>query len=313
MRILVLTGLAVAAMAASVLYASSAQRTTARDHGNETRTTQSVLSEVYRSSSALDTFALTGNPETLDGSRSLPSGAWRQACARQRGSARDEPTERGLVEQQGEHVQSALAAATRSLSAPSVRERLPALRAGADARHHLVDEITDLNAALHARQRRRQADEDGRVALVAPLLILGLGLVFGGAAFVVARRERARVREQQRYRTRQERFGEAMQVSESQAEAHGLLKSHLERSIAGTTITVINRNNSADRLEASTAAPGGLGAGGAAAAGAPALLPGRPPEPAVRQGGDDEVLTLRAVRRLAESPPPASRCSSAAR
>ncbi len=251
MRILVLTGLAVAAMAASVLYASSAQRTSARDHGNETRTTQSVLSEVYRSSSALDTFALTGNPETLV-DRELALKRLEASLREATRSARDEPTERGLVEQQGEHVQSALAAATRSLSAPSVRERRAALRAGADARHHLVDEITDLNAALHARQRRRQADEDGRVALVAPLLILGLGLVFGGAAFVVARRERARVREQQRYRARQERFGEAMQAAESQVEAHRLLKAHLERSLSGASVTVLNRNNSADRLEATT-------------------------------------------------------------
>ena len=44
-----------------------------------------------------------------------------------------------------------------------------------------------------------------------------------------------------------------MQVSDSQAEAHGLLKTHLERVITGASITVLNRNNSADRLEPSTA------------------------------------------------------------
>ena len=181
-----------------------------------------------------------------------------------------------------------------------MRERRAALRAGADARHHLIDEITDLNAALHARQRKRQADEDGRVALVAPLLILGLGLVFGGAAFVVARRERARVREQQRYRARQERFGEAMQAAESQVEAHRLLKAHLERSLSGASATVLNRNNSADRLEATTPLAADSPLGGAPAAGDPALLPCRAPEPAIRTGEPGRGLRVRSVRWLAD-------------
>src|SRR2546421_1983170 len=34
-----------------------------------------------------------------------------------------------------------------------------------------------------------------------------------------------------------------------------LLKHHLERSIPGSSVTVLNRNNSADRLEAMTAVP----------------------------------------------------------
>jgi diguanylate cyclase (GGDEF)-like protein len=84
------------------------------------------------------------------------------------------------------------------------------------------------------------------------VLIVLLGLLFGTAAFVVARRERAARQERIRFRARQERFGEAMQVAASQAEAHTLLKSHLERSINGAAVTVLNRNNSADRLEATT-------------------------------------------------------------
>jgi GGDEF domain-containing protein len=43
-----------------------------------------------------------------------------------------------------------------------------------------------------------------------------------------------------------------MQLSETEPEAHQLLKHHLERSIAGSNVTVLNRNNSADRLEAAT-------------------------------------------------------------
>ena len=48
-------------------------------------------------------------------------------------------------------------------------------------------------------------------------------------------------------------FTEAMQLTGSESDAHGLLKRHLERSIPGSVVTVLSRNNSADRLEATTA------------------------------------------------------------
>jgi diguanylate cyclase (GGDEF)-like protein len=47
-------------------------------------------------------------------------------------------------------------------------------------------------------------------------------------------------------------FAETLQVTDSEEEAHALLKRHLERAIPGADATVLNRNNSADRLEAMT-------------------------------------------------------------
>ena len=57
---------------------------------------------------------------------------------------------------------------------------------------------------------------------------------------------------QRRYEATQAEFADTMQLSETEPEAHHLLKHHLERSIAGSQVTVLNRNNSADRLEAAT-------------------------------------------------------------
>ena len=48
-------------------------------------------------------------------------------------------------------------------------------------------------------------------------------------------------------------FTEAMQLTGSESDAHSLLKRHLERSIPGSVVTVLSRNNSADRLEPTTA------------------------------------------------------------
>jgi diguanylate cyclase (GGDEF)-like protein len=51
-------------------------------------------------------------------------------------------------------------------------------------------------------------------------------------------------------------FVEALQVTAGEEVAHDLLKRQIERSITGSTVVVLNRNNSDDRLEATTALNG---------------------------------------------------------
>jgi diguanylate cyclase (GGDEF)-like protein len=50
----------------------------------------------------------------------------------------------------------------------------------------------------------------------------------------------------------QSEFVETLQVTSREEVAHDLLKRQVERSIAGSSVVVLNRNNSADRLEATT-------------------------------------------------------------
>ena len=75
---------------------------------------------------------------------------------------------------------------------------------------------------------------------------------------MVAQREAERA-----YGETQLEFADAMQVTESEQEAHGLLKRHLERSIPDSTVLVLNRNNSHDRLEPTTPVAGGSALAGA--------------------------------------------------
>lgn len=56
---------------------------------------------------------------------------------------------------------------------------------------------------------------------------------------------------------RQAEFADAIQLAESEAEANELLKLHLERSVPESSAVVLNRNNSEDRLEATTPIPQG--------------------------------------------------------
>ena len=50
-------------------------------------------------------------------------------------------------------------------------------------------------------------------------------------------------------------FADTLQLAETEDEAHHLLQRHLERSVPAATVTVLNCNNSADRLEPATPVP----------------------------------------------------------
>jgi methyl-accepting chemotaxis protein len=125
---------------------------------------------------------------------------------------------------------------------------------------------------------------------------------------MVGRRER-----QRDYQEAQAEFADTMQLSEGEAEAHELLKRHLERTLDGSRVTVLNRNNSADRLEAATAVDPHCPLHD--------TLQGPSPVPAwpSASGGSTGVAWSAsrccAARSAAScpTPPPASRCSSAAR
>ncbi len=55
----------------------------------------------------------------------------------------------------------------------------------------------------------------------------------------------------------QKEFADTLQLANDEDEAQQLLQHHLERTLAATTAMVLNRNNSADRLEAVTPLPDG--------------------------------------------------------
>ncbi len=249
MKRVALTVLAVVAMATSVLYASHAQRQTAELHAHETGVAGRILSGVSRSDAALATFALTGQTEPLDEYRTASDGARRDLAAAAT-VADDDALESAAVAEQRRILARWSARVDAALAQPATARA--ALRRDAAARHELVDRVIAANERLQVRQALLAVREDRRASFVPPLLIFVLSLLFGSAAALAAHRARRAAGRVAAQRTLQGRFGEAIQASDSQAEAHRLLKTHLERTIPGTTITVLNRNNSADRLEAST-------------------------------------------------------------
>ena len=84
--------------------------------------------------------------------------------------------------------------------------------------------------------------------VVAVLLTCGF---FALLAVMVARRLRRAIEPARD----QVEFAETLQLAENESEAHRLLQRQLERLVTGSEVTVLNRNNSADRLEAMTEVP----------------------------------------------------------
>lgn len=137
---------------------------------------------------------------------------------------------------------------------------------GVAARQELLDRFRRESTALrHHLVRERDA---ARRRAHAGILLLAIGLpalaaLGGGGA--LARRWRRQsasaaedhrlLLEDRRYQAWQDEFTRALQGARSEREAQRMLKRQLERSLPGGSATVLNRNNSEDRLEAVTALP----------------------------------------------------------
>jgi diguanylate cyclase (GGDEF)-like protein len=86
-------------------------------------------------------------------------------------------------------------------------------------------------------------------AALALLLLAAIG--FRSSQRAVRENERSRISERD-YHERQREFTEIMQITRHEDEAFQLIKRHLERSLPGSEVLVLNRNNSHNRLEPKT-------------------------------------------------------------
>jgi diguanylate cyclase (GGDEF)-like protein len=88
-------------------------------------------------------------------------------------------------------------------------------------------------------------------------LILGTAAAGIGIAWLCLWYEIRRVRRSLEPGQDQAEFADILQLANGEDEAHQLLQRHLERTLPATVAVILNRNNSADRLEAVTPLPPG--------------------------------------------------------
>jgi diguanylate cyclase (GGDEF)-like protein len=125
-----------------------------------------------------------------------------------------------------------------------------------DQRHDLIEQLGDAVIGLRTAIGAHQDADQRLLEWILVLLSAGVTLTAGGVGgFVAGRRERrgvARDQRERRYRETQAEFAATMQIVHDEPEAHGLVRRHLERTLAESAVVVLNRNNSANRLEAAT-------------------------------------------------------------
>jgi diguanylate cyclase (GGDEF)-like protein len=117
-----------------------------------------------------------------------------------------------------------------------------------------MDRFRAFNAALLARlDQRRDATlrETSFVSAAAVMVLTGLLALLGLLALrLQGRRALAFSEDELAYRSRQRGFSDLVQAVDSEEEANELVKRHLQRSLPGATVTVLRRNSSDNRLEA---------------------------------------------------------------
>jgi diguanylate cyclase (GGDEF)-like protein len=109
-------------------------------------------------------------------------------------------------------------------------------------------EVMDARAD-QARSAAASRRTEWGIAAAALLMVLG----FAGLAVLASRR----LRQAMEPAMDQMEFADTLQLAGDEDEAHHLLQRHLQRLVSSSSATVLNRNNSADRLEAVTALPAG--------------------------------------------------------
>jgi diguanylate cyclase (GGDEF)-like protein len=258
---------AVAVVAGAVLFAARTQQQTSARNFGESQVASSMLIAMLAQERGLDAFLSTGRSTLLqpyfEGGRVLTS-----ELDHARSVSADDGKELATVGHQKEAFGRWRGLARTQIA--SVEVGRPGTRLVADERQRQVqlDAFIAANTAYQARLDVVRRREERGAALVPVWLILGLSVLFAGVgSLFIARSRRVRSgladREAQArgaeiaLTSTQARFAEAMQVSESQAEAHTVLAQHLERTIPDSSVIVLNRNNSADRLEPSKPLPSG--------------------------------------------------------
>jgi diguanylate cyclase (GGDEF)-like protein len=135
---------------------------------------------------------------------------------------------------------------------------------GAAERDRLLARFGEVNEELGDRVSDSEVASEERMHDTLELLALALAaLATAGAGLTTLRtwrrraaraaEERRRMVEDRRHRAHGEEFARALQGARSEREAQRMLKRQLERALDDSSATVLNRNNSDNRLEAVTA------------------------------------------------------------
>jgi diguanylate cyclase (GGDEF)-like protein len=254
-RIRLLLVVAVMVIVAAVWFVAAHQRDASDRAFDEYRAGQEMLVAMLNQETGMRGYALTRNEEFLapfDRGREQFNAAALKARTASDGhrDALRQLTLQARAADEWEQLADQVIAAVRA-NDPSARSRVGYIR-----RKQAFDSF---RAANRSYQRIVAGARDrilSRAETVPVIVIVLIAITFFGIGYLLIDRgaKRAhRLRERGRtYRATQAEFVQTLQVMRDEGEAHELVRHHLQRSIEGSQVVVMNRNNSDDRLEPAT-------------------------------------------------------------
>jgi diguanylate cyclase (GGDEF)-like protein len=243
----------VASVSGIVWTTTSTERQAAIRHADERDSADAILSAFLARESALRGYAVSGRPEFLESYNDVTASLGDAIEHARAGANGDEQDELEPIEAQARLAERWASVANgviirirngRSVTAESTLIRDDLIARAKLANADLLESIDVESAAAYRRSIE-----------IAILLIVLLSAAFAASGGLLMRslRRRDQLRRQadSAYHSSQREFAETLQVTENEAEAHALVKRHLERSLTAE-VFVLNRNNSQNRLEAAT-------------------------------------------------------------
>jgi diguanylate cyclase (GGDEF)-like protein len=256
----------VVAVSITVILTSSIERNAANRGYQRTLGAQKLLTAMLDRETGLRGFLITGQDSFLAPYRSGTK-SFAASVALAQGYAREVPTSVASLTEQ-ERIAQRWQTMAQEAIAKVHRVGVSHLSlASALSRKALMDDFRQANARYLSVMNKRRISDLSHATTISTWIVVALSLVLATGQLVLVRlgsrrRERARaviaaakLQEQARERAYVEerrRFAEIVQVSETESEARALIKRRIEKGIAGSSVVVLNRNNSADRLEAAT-------------------------------------------------------------
>ncbi len=246
---------AAVSIAAAVWLTGRFERGTAQRSYDASRAGQLMLTSMLNQETGFRGYELTHREAFLE-PYSTGHAAYITAVASARAQARGGTALSGTLAEQESTAERWHASAEASISRTRrlPRSRLPILTA--PTRKGLMDRFRAANARFERLLADRRGAELGRAGWISAGVVVAVSALFAALGYLLisrgARAERRRREDETRYRDSQHEFTRILQVTQSEGEAHDLLRRHVERSLPGTSLVVLNRDNSADRLEATT-------------------------------------------------------------
>jgi diguanylate cyclase (GGDEF)-like protein len=246
--------LAIVVLAAAMTFGFEVQRTAAIRAAEQTQSTEAALVAMLDQETGMRGFLYTGQKEFLEPYITGQADYKADRVLVTAAAAGDRTSVKlAAAEDAAARTWQAYAAKTiaiRSTGAIAKNDFALVLTGKQD-----MDHFRAFNAALLTRlEQRRDATlrETSIVSVAGVVLLAGVLALFGLLALQLqGRRALAFSEDELSYRSRQRGFSDLVQAVDSEDEASELVKRHLERSLPGATVTVLRRNTSDNRLEAS--------------------------------------------------------------